>query len=165
MFSPSKTDAKYMSTTPPSSQTGFASTNVSSAQTVIARGVRVEGDFRSQGNVTIEGELVGSLTCGGHLTIGPEASIQAAIVAEEATVSGTVQGNIKVAHRLELKAMAKIKGDIIAEAVAIESGAALEGHVQIGGAKSAAPAISSLTNKAKEVTINTPAEAKAEAGT
>lgn len=163
MFSPSKSD-NFMPSTPTPNPSGFASSSSSSAQTVIARGVRVEGDFKSQGNVTIEGELVGSITCGGHLTIGSEASIQAAITAEEATISGSVQGNLRITRRLELKATAKIKGDITAEAVAIESGAALEGNCKIGGAKAASqPIVSPL--KTKEVTINTPAEAKSEATT
>ncbi len=153
---------------PPTSSTnpnGFASSATSSAQTVIARGVRVEGDFRSQGNVTIEGELVGSIVCGGHLTIGTEASIQASIVAEEATISGSIQGNLRITHRLELKAMAKIKGDIAAEAVAIESGAAIDGNCKIGGTKPVIQPVASPIKINKEITINTPAEAKSEATT
>ena len=68
MFQPSKADSKYPT---PNAPMNFASTPIASAHTIIARGDRVEGEFRSQGNVTIEGELIGSLTCGGHLMIGP----------------------------------------------------------------------------------------------
>lgn len=135
------------------------------SQTVIARGVRVEGDFRSQGHVTIEGELEGSITCSGHLTIGAEASIQASIQAEEGTVSGSVEGNIQVARRLELKSTARIKGDIRAESLAVEAGAAIDGRVQVGGA----PVASRLPEKKEtprsgvkpeEVAISTPDEEK-----
>ncbi len=162
MFSPPKNDAKFMNPTPQTGGNSFSPTNSGSAQTIIARGVRVEGDFRSQGNVTIEGELVGSLTCGGHLTIGPEASIQASVVAEEATISGNVQGNVRVAKRLELKSTARVKGDITTEAIAVESGASLEGQFAVGGGVKAAPQ-PVANNKPKEVLINTPAEAQAEA--
>lgn len=161
MFSPPKNDAKFMNPTPSSGTNGFSQVNSTSAQTVIARGVRVEGDFKSQGNVTIEGELVGSLTCGGHLTIGTEASIQASVTAEEATISGHVQGNIRVTKRLELKSTARIKGDITTEAVAVESGASLEGMFAVGGGVKQVP--QPVMNKPKDVQINTPAEAHAEA--
>lgn len=129
---------------------------------MIARGVRVEGDFKSQGNVTIEGELVGSLTCGGHLTIGPEAMIEATVQADEATISGSVQGNITTKRRLELKATARIKGDTLAETIAVEPGASMEGHVRIGGAAGAKitdkprEPLAQKPIKPNEVVINTP---------
>ena len=143
----------------PSHPNGFSSNGTNAAQTIIARGVRVEGDFRSQGNVTIEGELVGSLTCGGHLTIGPEASIKATVTAEEATVSGSIEGNLIISKRLDLKMTAKIKGDILADAITIESGASLDGNCKVGGLKPASQPIS-MSSKPKELTINTPADAK-----
>lgn len=158
MFNPPKSEAKYPTPTPGAS--GFTSNGASSAQTVIARGVRVEGDFRSQGNVTIEGELVGSLTCGGHLLIGAEASIQASVTAEEATIAGTVEGNLQIAHKVELKATAKLKGDITAETVAIEPGATLVGMFTIGTAKLSDKREPAAVKSKTEPTINTPAEVK-----
>lgn len=161
MFQPSKTDSKFPL---PNAPMNFASTPIASAHTMIARGVRVEGEFRSQGNVTIEGELIGSLTCGGHLIIGPEASIQASVQAEEATISGMIEGNVQASRKLELKSTARIKGDIVAELVAIEAGACLEGMVRIGGegAKTAdkreIPIAPVTPKKPGEVVINTPAE-------
>ncbi len=165
MFNPPKTDAKF-SPSPTSGPTGFGSSGLSGAgsgaQTVIARGVRVEGDFRSQGNVTIEGELVGSLTCGGHLTIGSEAHIQASITADEATISGEVQGDLKVARRIELKNTARLKGDVLAETLAIEPGAMVEGAFKIGGGKPMPEVREAVSTKPKiDPMINTPAEAKA----
>ena len=136
MFTPPpvKSDPKFPGT---SSGSSFSSNGASSSsQTIIARGVHVEGDFTSQGHVTIEGKLEGSLTCGGHLTIGPEAVIQAAVHADEATISGRVEGNINVKRRLEAKSTARIKGDIDAESLVVEGGAAFEGRLQIGGGKS-----------------------------
>lgn len=156
MFNPPKSDTKYTAPTPPS---GFSSNGVS-AQTVIARGVRVEGDFRSQGNVSIEGELVGSLTCGGHLMIGPEASIQASVTAEEATIAGTVEGNLQIARKVELKATAKLKGDITAETVAIEPGATLVGMFTVGTMKPLEKREPVAAKPKAEPTINTPAEIK-----
>jgi cytoskeletal protein CcmA (bactofilin family) len=100
--------------------------------TVIARGVRVEGEFKSEGDVLIEGEVHGNLTTTGQLTVGPEARIKADVHAAEAVVSGTVQGNVGVTKRLELKSTAKVTGDVTAETVSIEPGATISGKFAIG---------------------------------
>ncbi len=100
--------------------------------TVIAKGVKVEGEFSSQSDVLIEGEVHGTLNTAGTLTVGPEAKIKADINANEAIVSGTVEGNLNIAKRLEIKSSAKILGDVTTEAVAIEVGAVLAGRVMVG---------------------------------
>ena len=163
MFTPPKNDAKFSGTTP--TPNGFSSNSMPSiqAQTIIARGVRVEGEFRSQGHVTIEGELEGSITCGGHLTIGSDATIHASVQADEASISGTVEGDVQATKRLELKSTARIKGDIRAESLAIEPGACLEGNVQVGGSVARAPEKKDLPRpptKPEDVQISTPEEAK-----
>lgn len=100
--------------------------------TTIARGVKVEGDFTSQGDVVIEGEVHGTLSASGLLTIGPEAIIKADVTAGEALVAGTIQGNVAIGKRIELKSSAKVIGDVTAEVMAIEAGATLAGRISVG---------------------------------
>ena len=100
--------------------------------TVIARGVKVEGEFVSQGDVTIEGEVHGTLTATGKLVVGTDAKIFADVKAGEAVVAGAVQGNLTVQGRLEFKATARIIGDLTAESFMVEQGAALSGKVIVG---------------------------------
>lgn len=102
------------------------------AGTVIARGVKVEGEFASQGDVVIEGEVHGKIAAAGTLTVGPEAIIKADVTADEASISGFIEGNVNVKKQAVLRATARIKGDLTAERVTIEAGAALDGRVQIG---------------------------------
>ena len=102
------------------------------ANTVIARGVKVEGDLTSQGNIVIEGEVQGTLQCSGLLTVGPEAKVGANINAQEAVISGLVEGNINVVKKLDLKSSAKIIGDIQAEHLIVEAGAAMSGRMTVG---------------------------------
>lgn len=100
--------------------------------TVIAKGVRVEGDFRSQGDVVIEGEVQGMISAAGVLTVGPEAVIKADITADEARISGTVDGNLQIKKQAVFSSSAKIKGDITAERITVEGGAQLDGRIKIG---------------------------------
>jgi cytoskeletal protein CcmA (bactofilin family) len=112
--------------------TGYASGASASSSTLIAKGVKMEGDFTSQSDVVIEGEVHGTLKTSGKLTVGTDAKILADVTAGDAVVAGSVQGNLQVANRLEVKSSAKIIGDISAEIVSIEGGAALSGRVSIG---------------------------------
>lgn len=100
--------------------------------TVIARGVKVEGDFSSQGDVVIEGEVQGKIASAGMLTVGSEAVIKADVTADEATISGLIEGNVNVKRQALLHATARIKGDLTAERIIVEAGAALDGRVQVG---------------------------------
>lgn len=107
--------------------------------TVIARGVKVEGNFVSPGDVLIEGEVQGTLQAGGMLTIGTDASIKADITAGEAFVAGSIEGNTVASGKLELKSSAKVVGDITAQTLVIEAGAVLAGRVSVGMKTAAEP--------------------------
>lgn len=112
------------------------------AATVIAHGVRVEGDFSSQGDVVIEGEVHGNVSVGGALQVGPQARLKADVTAEQATVAGVIEGNMAIGSHLDLKATAKIIGDLTCETAVIESGATLCGKVVIGSKPAASPFVS-----------------------
>lgn len=102
------------------------------AKTVIARGVKVEGDFVSQGDVLIDGEVHGSFSTTGQLTVGAEATIAAHITAGDASIAGTIQGNVTVAGRVDLSETARVWGDIHAQILSIAPGAILQGGVSVG---------------------------------
>ncbi len=50
-----------------------------SGETIIAQGVRLEGDFVSQGDVIIEGEINGNLSTSGDLRVS-ETSIMTSVI-------------------------------------------------------------------------------------
>lgn len=100
--------------------------------TVIAKGVKVQGEFVGEGDIQIEGEVKGSLTTKGRLVIGPEAIIVADIKAGDAVIAGRVEGNVTVERKVELKGTANIKGDVVGDLFAAESGAKIVGKITIG---------------------------------
>ena len=100
--------------------------------TLIARGVRVEGEFNSQGDVVIEGEVSGNLSCSGALTVGVEAKIKADVKANDVIVGGIIEGNIIAARKLELKSGSRVTGDVTCEVIVIETGSSLNGKVTSG---------------------------------
>jgi cytoskeletal protein CcmA (bactofilin family) len=103
--------------------------NRKGGDTIIAPGVKVEGDFVSDGNVIIEGEVNGSVKAAGHLEVGEAAKIKASVTVGTANVAGEIIGNLTVKGRLELSASSHLEGDVEAEVLLVAAGAKLNGRV------------------------------------
>ncbi len=106
--------------------------NFKEVETIIGPTVKVEGDLKADGNVIIEGQVVGSFKTKKNLRVGEGAKIKADIEAENAWVGGEIEGNMIIRNHLELSANAKIKGDIETQILTIETGAQINGHLKMG---------------------------------
>src|SRR3989339_1276894 len=104
----------------------------SEPETIISASVKLEGDFVSQGNVLIEGEVEGSLRTEKDLKVGERARISADVGAANAVVAGEIRGNIDITDRLELEPTAKVFGDIRTADLVIASGAIICGKITMG---------------------------------
>lgn len=102
-----------------------------SIETIIGPSVKVEGNFKGEGDLIIEGVLVGSLQTKNNLKVGQNAVIQANINANNAFVSGKVKGNIRVKGKLEVTGTAMILGDVTAQILSIASGALIKGNINM----------------------------------
>lgn len=96
-------------------------------ETVIGPSVRVEGNFRGDGNVIVEGVVNGSLKTNQNLKVGKDARISANVWAANANISGEVRGNIKIKDNLDLTSTARIYGDIETKILIVAPGAILHG--------------------------------------
>lgn len=99
----------------------------------IGKAVRVEGRVISAEDLTIDGDVEGSIELGGHsLTIGQDATIKADLLARTVTISGKVTGNIKAVEKVDLRATGSVAGDITAPRFAMADGATVTGKVHAG---------------------------------
>jgi cytoskeletal protein CcmA (bactofilin family) len=99
----------------------------------IGKAVRVEGKVISAEDLTIDGDVQGSIELGGHtLTIGQDASIKADLLAKTVTISGKVKGNVKAVDKVDLRATGSVDGDITAPRFVMADGATVLGKVQAG---------------------------------
>ena len=101
--------------------------------TIIAHGVKVEGEFISQGNIIIEGEVHGIIKTERDLRVGEQARVIASVTADNAVIAGVVKGNVKINESLELTPTSRITGDIKAKIVTMSPGAILNGKFQMPG--------------------------------
>ncbi len=100
--------------------------------TIIAMGVKVEGEFASDGNVVIEGEIVGSVHAAQDLQVGDHARLTADVTATNARIAGEIRGNVTVLEKLELLATSRVTGDVHAKVLLVEPGAQLNGRMTMG---------------------------------
>lgn len=101
------------------------------SETIIAQGVKVEGDFRSNGDITIDGELNGSLQTAASLHIGESAVIHAEVSAKNAIIAGTIVGNLHVEDGLQLLSTSNVSGDIATNRLSIAEGAIVNGRISM----------------------------------
>ena len=98
-------------------------------ETIIAEGVKVEGDFTSNGNVVIEGCVKGTVSATGDIRVCERAEIDADVSAHSLFASGILRGNVRVEDRLELSATSKVDGDIETKILQVASGAEINGKI------------------------------------
>lgn len=105
--------------------------NSKTIETIIGPSVRVQGDFKGEGDLVVEGILIGSLQTKNNLKIGQNAMVEANIKANNAFISGKVKGNITTKGKIEITGTAVILGDIKAQVISIESGALIQGNLNM----------------------------------
>jgi cytoskeletal protein CcmA (bactofilin family) len=106
------------------------------AETFIGPSVKMEGNFSGEGDVVIEGILVGTVSTKGDVKIGQNAVIEAEIRAKNAYIAGKIKGNLVVSNLLKLASTAVIIGDVKTVALGIEEGAILNGKLMMTRDKS-----------------------------
>ena len=77
--------------------------------------------------------MIGSFKTKKSLRVGEEALVKASIEAENAWVGGQIEGNLIVKNHLEISGKARIKGDIQAQILTMETGAQVNGQIKMNG--------------------------------
>jgi len=95
---------------------------------IISGGVKLEGSLFSEGNVRIDGMVLGNVTVNGNLTIGEIANIQGELKANNVVMGGKIEGKITALDTLRLESKSVLKGDLITRKLIIEDGAFFEGR-------------------------------------
>jgi len=99
---------------------------------VLGKSVIVKGQIFSREDLTIDGEVEGTVELQEHrLTVGPNGKVIAGIKAREVVVLGTIHGNVETTDKIDIRKDAKLLGDIKTARVVIEDGAYFKGNIDI----------------------------------
>jgi cytoskeletal protein CcmA (bactofilin family) len=107
----------------------------------IGKSVVIKGELNGSEDLTIEGQVEGTIQLKEHvLTIGPNGKIKAQVFAKSVIVLGEVTGNVTATEKVDIRDKGSVDGDIISPRVAIAEGAHFRGSVDMQRKAAAAQA-------------------------
>lgn len=99
---------------------------------IISEGTKIKGDIAANGDIRIDGELVGNISAKGRLVVGPSGKIQGEVDCSNIEVSGFIKGKVTAGELLNMKSSSQIDGDIIAGKLSVEPGSMFSGTCTMG---------------------------------
>jgi cytoskeletal protein CcmA (bactofilin family) len=106
---------------------GRVAENGNGSINIIGLGTTINGDIESNGDIRIDGTVKGTITSKAKVVIGKSSVIDGDVEAQNADISGKVNGKLSVAQTLLLKPTSFINGDIVVNKLVVESGAEFNG--------------------------------------
>ena len=107
----------------------------SSASASISQGIKIKGEVTGSEDLFVDGHVDGKLSLtNGSLTIGPNGSVKADVVAREVIVRGKIDGKVTGRDKVQLLSTGQVNGEVQTDRLAIEEGALLRGRVEAGKA-------------------------------
>ena len=104
------------------------STVTNSSASLIGGGTSLKGDITSNGDLRIDGTLVGNIICSSKVIIGANGVVEGDISGQQADIMGKVSGTIKVKELLQLKSNCSVNGNLYASKLQIEPAANFNGQ-------------------------------------
>ncbi len=101
---------------------------VGEISTLLGTGSEFEGKLTFEGTVRIDGVLKGEVFSDDVLIIGEGARVEAEIDVGSIIIQGTVIGNIRAKHSIEVRAPGRVNGDVTTPSLQIEKGVVFEGR-------------------------------------
>lgn len=99
----------------------------------LGKGTRVVGKLSFEGPARIEGCVEGEIAAHDTLTIGEGAVVNAQISGGTVVIHGRVTGDVVARKRLEVRAPARLIGNIASPSLVIHDGVVFEGQCSMGG--------------------------------
>ncbi|MBC6492172.1 polymer-forming cytoskeletal protein [Flavihumibacter stibioxidans] len=120
----------------------------SNSTSLIGNGTTLKGDISSNGDLRIDGKLIGNVHSTAKVVIGANGIVEGDIHGVQADIMGKVTGTIRVKELLQLKASGVVNGNIHAGKLQIEPAATFNGGCHMGA--DATPAATNINEKQKD---------------
>lgn len=104
---------------------------VGEVETIIGKNTLFKGNISGTGTIRIDGQFEGEINTKGNILIGETSKVTAQIKAMNATIAGTIYGNIDISEKLDLLSTAKIYGDLKVGVLSISEGAVFKGACEM----------------------------------
>lgn len=94
---------------------------------LIGAGTTIKGELISNGDIRIDGTVIGQVRSKGKIIVGNTGIVEGEIQCQNADFSGQIKAQVVVTELLSLKATARLNGEITINKLAIEPGAVFTG--------------------------------------
>lgn len=109
----------------------FSKNKSSNYEVVIGEHTEFNGNINAEGNVRIDGQLMGDVKSNGEVFVGANSTITGDITSSQLTISGVVQGEVKVIGELKITETGNLVGDILVSSFIINKGGTFKGNCSI----------------------------------
>jgi len=99
---------------------------------IISADSTIKGDMESDGDIRIDGKLIGNINCKAKIIVGQQGIVEGNLNGNQADVLGTVNGDIKMTGQLNLLCKSIINGNIHVGKLQMESTVVFNGKCVMG---------------------------------
>jgi cytoskeletal protein CcmA (bactofilin family) len=120
---------------------------IQTVKAVLGKNVMIQGQIRSREDLTIEGEVDGTIEMLEHrLTIATDGKVRADVKVREMEVCGSIQGKVEAVNKVFVRKSAHLVGDIHSAGLIIEDGGYIKGSVELSCKPSDSQTVSSRSH-------------------
>jgi cytoskeletal protein CcmA (bactofilin family) len=94
---------------------------------LVGKGTSIIGDIKCEGDIRIDGTLLGNIVVSGKLIVGETSEITGDIKANQAEVYGKIFGKLVIDDLLSIRSTGYVEGDLYAGNLQIEATAKFNG--------------------------------------
>lgn len=100
--------------------------------TLISAGTTLKGDISSNGDLRIDGTIIGNIQSTAKIIIGSGGVVEGDISGNQADITGKVSGNIRAKELLQLRGESVVSGNLYAGKLQVEPTATFNGQCHMG---------------------------------
>jgi cytoskeletal protein CcmA (bactofilin family) len=100
--------------------------------TLISSGTTLKGDISSNGDLRIDGTIIGNIQSNAKIVIGANGVVEGDITGNQADIVGKVSGNIRAKELLQLRGECVVTGNLYAGKLQVEPSATFNGQCHMG---------------------------------
>ncbi|MFT3680358.1 MAG: polymer-forming cytoskeletal protein [Ferruginibacter sp.] len=100
--------------------------------TIIGAGTVIRGNISSDGDIRIDGTLIGNLDAKAKVLIGTDGMVEGDIKGQDADILGKVTGQLRINELLQLRGRSNVTGEIFAGKLEVEPTATFNGNCHMG---------------------------------
>ncbi len=100
--------------------------------TLISTGTTLKGDISSNGDLRIDGTIIGNIQSSAKIIIGASGVVEGDINGNQADIVGKVSGNIRAKELLQLRGESVVTGNLYAGKLQVEPSATFNGQCHMG---------------------------------